>query len=162
MIISALLGFVAPHLGTVINLGEKFLQQRNDLSIAKIKAEAAKMGEESKVQVAEIEAQTKEFRIAHKQNTAFGIQLLNAASSSDAYVGKFLFGMAFFLYSVIDWVDRMVRPLITFMVVGLWAYMLYKSGLTQSWNDFDYNLVSLVTAYWFSDITLRRKMESLV
>ena len=137
LLFHAIAGFIAPHLGSVVDL---------------IKTSVlARMDKERSERVAELELQ----RIIQTPTEPAGARFLSALESSKYNPPKFMVGLVLLFYVFLDWCVVIVKPGITWVVIALWvAY-----GIGNGWTEHDHQILIMILAYWFSDITLGRSKK---
>lgn len=140
MILHALIGFLAPHLGTVVSLVGRAITARHQARL--LKAQVA-----ANIELAEIKAQLEEFKIAHKPPPAYGIRLVKAFRDSNIR-GR---GPTLLAYTALDWLSIAVVPIITLGLVGFWTVDVLYGGAT--WPALGEALIMQCTAYYFGEKT---------
>lgn len=161
-IISALFGFAAPFLPELV----RFLQRRQDnaheLSMLELRIKATTQNHLWKMEELSAQADLAEVAILTKPQTSFGVQMLDAAAKCEW--GKWATVPAFYLFTVLDFVAGMVRPIITYAVFCLycvvkWAQyhmffllstdMTVAEALIKIWREEDLAVLTLCLSYWF-------------
>ena len=170
--LAALIGFVAPHLPSLIGLGKGWMDHKQEMQMMELRYKYAE--KEAGWRMAEIEttAAATDIQSARKQRESYGVQILNAARDSEGVLSKWTFGFVFLLFSALDWFISSVRPTVTYYVVGLWGAIKLaiivgayrESGdwvetlmRPEIWTRFDEDVLVMILAFWFSDATLRRR-----
>ena len=137
LLLHALLGFVAPHLGGIFDTIK---------SIA-----LAKSDKERAEQIAKNDLE----RVIQTPIQPAGARFISAVKNSKIQIPRFLVGLILLFYVFLDWIVDTVRPGITWILIATWV----TYGLSNGWTENDHNILIMVLAYWFSDITLTRKKK---
>ncbi len=159
-ILAAILGFAGPFIPELI----KFFRQKQDnsheLALMELQAKAAAANHLYKVDELNISADITEMQTLRQPQQSFGVQVLDAAKDWP----KPLVVPIFYLFAFLDFVTGMVRPAVTYSVVGF--YFVYKWALfdlaqkhandgswqlavTSTWTESDWALLLSTVSYWF-------------
>lgn len=170
--LAALLGFAAPLLPDLIGVGKGWLDHKKEMQMMELRFKHAAQEAEWRMQEVEIQAATADVQSARTQRQSYGVQILNAAHDAEGMLSKWVFGLVFFIFSLLDWFISSVRPTVTYYIVALWGAIKlaiifaaqretgdWVETLTRPevWTTFDQDVLLMVLAFWFSDATLRRR-----
>ncbi len=165
MLLSGVFGFLGPFLPEVF----KFLNRKADQGHERAMIELRQRGaaDEAAWRMAEIEgrADIEEARVIHKPMRSYGVQLLDAAA--DKGLPLWLLTPILYAFGFLDFLAGMVRPAITYAVVG--GYLLQKyaryhllqtatgenfdwaMAVNNLWTEQDFAVLTLVLSYWFGN-----------
>lgn len=158
-ILSAIFGFLAPMLPEVIKIFQRKQDYKQELELTKLQIEARRSEHLYRLEEIEATADIAEAIEIHKPQQSFGVQILDAANSSKW--GKWALVPSFYLFTLLDFVSGMVRPVITyaafvFYAVVKWAqYQAYVeqveviTAINMLWTENDWAVLTLVLSYWF-------------
>jgi len=156
--IAAVFGFLAPFLPEVLKLFTRAQDNRHELELMKLRMAAA--AEASLHRISDIE----EAKVLHQPAQSFGVQLIDAAEGK---YPSWVVVPVFWLFGLLDWLNGIVRPTITFAAFG--SYIAYKwarlelmqhvsdqsfqwyEGVVKLWGDQDMAMLTLVLSYWFGN-----------
>ena len=137
LLFHALLGFIAPHIGGIFDTIKSIYLAKTDRERAE--------------QIAKNDLE----RIIQTPVQPAGARFISAIQESKFPVPVFIVGLVLLFYVFLDWVTDTVRPGITWILIATWI----TYGLADGWTSNDHNILIMVLAYWFSDITLARKKK---
>ena len=149
LLLHFVVGALAPHLATLGNLVTSGLQRRQEYKLAQLKQKGSEVAFDAEQHKSDLELEKLQLRAAKPVGLG-AIKTIDADKDLPATDRGFL---ALF-YASADWFTTMVRPLSTFVILGIWGYVALSGDRT--WSTEDQQTMVLVLAYWFSDITLRR------
>lgn len=160
MILTAIIGFVAPFLPELLKFFNRKQDNLHELEMMKLQMQKGAQEHLWRMEEIVTAADSKEAELLHAPMNSFGVQLLDAAK------GHKLSGWAlypvFYLFSILDFLSGLVRPGITYAAFGFymavkWAQLstsiddngLLADALLAVWSDEDRAIVILVLSYWF-------------
>ena len=159
-ILSAGLGFLAPFLPEVLKFFTRKQDNQHELAMMDLQMRAGASEHAYKMEEIITTGDISEMTELHKPTQSFGVQLLDAAKGYN--LSGWALYPAFYLFSFLDFVAGMVRPVITysafaFYVSVKWAQLaMWKTGgvdlatsILQIWGPEDRAIVILVLSYWF-------------
>lgn len=170
-ILASLLGFFGPFVPELLKLFRQKQDNSQELAILKLQSENAAQAHTYKM--SEINAQLdgnaqafanqydlEELKVTHAQAQSFGVQVLDAARDWN----KWLVAPVFYLFALLDFINGMVRPLVTYAAVSFYVtykYALFEAtratlgvanwqtALLQTWGENDWAFLMLVVTFWF-------------
>jgi len=163
-ILSALIGFAGPFVPELLKFFKQKEDNKHELAVLALQAEAAKSAHTYKMDEIGIQADMVEMQTLHQPQQSFGVQILDAAKDWP----KFLIVPVFYLFAFLDIISGLVRPVVTFSVVGF--YLVYKYALfdmarstgniwqqaaTMVWNENDLGILFLVLGFYFGARTVK-------
>ena len=159
-ILSAGLGFLAPFLPEVLKYFTRKQDNAHELAVLGLQMQAAANEHAYKMEEIVTQGDISEMTELHKPMQSFGVQLLDAAKGYN--LSSWALYPAFYLFSSLDFIAGMVRPVITysafaFYVSVKWAQItMWKFGgvdfatsILQVWGPEDRSIIILVLSYWF-------------
>lgn len=159
-ILTAVFGFAAPFLPELIKLFRFKMEAKQEQDMYRLQIEAQKELGKLRLDEIGIAADISEGIMLHQPMQSFGVQVLDAAKASG--LGGWAIVPGFYLFALLDFIAGMVRPAITYAVVGF--YMVVKwamfdlavtysatreQALVSVWSGEDWAVVTLVLSYWF-------------
>ena len=164
MITSAILGFIAPFLPKLLGLATAWLDNKHELKMFELRMKFA--GQQFEWKMAEINAHAdiEESRFLHAPVKSLGVQMLDAATTSNWGRGWLI--VPFYLFVALDWIAGMVRPTITYAAFA--GYLFYKWArfemlkdivptdttaalIAKLWDVQDFNILIMCLAFWFGN-----------
>jgi len=158
-IIAAILGFAGPFVPELIKLFRQKQDNTHEIAMMELQAKAAAANHMYKVDELNISADITEMQTLRQPQQSFGVQILDAAKDWP----KFVVVPVFYLFAFLDFVTGMVRPIVTYSVVGF--YFLYKwamfdlaiknsggvwqQAMATTWTEADWALLLSTVSYWF-------------
>lgn len=159
---SGILGFVGPFLPEVFKFFTRKQDNAHELALLEMRLKAGAQEHLWKMEEINATADIAEAKELHRPQQSFGVQLLDKAH--DANMGPWLIGPAFYLFTLLDLVNGLVRPVIAYTSFG--GYLAYKwamfdtltgprfeastsSAITQTWGEQDWAVLTLVLSYFF-------------
>lgn len=164
MSLLALFGFIAPFIPEVLKLINRRMDNAQEILMFKMRLEAATSMHTMKLEEINATADVAEAQLLHKQPQSWGINMLDAAQSSGW--PKWMLAIPFYLFVLLDWLAGMVRPSVTYAVVGFYIAvkwgrfelmssvapdMKWAEQITRLWETNDFNLLIMVLTYWFGN-----------
>lgn len=168
-LLSAVFGFAAPFLPQLFQFFQRGQDNAHELAMMEMRLKHAAQEHLWRMEEVEAQADIAEMQSLRAPQQSFGVQLLDAA---DKYAtgrwGKFLLTPVFYLFAFLDWINGMVRPSVTFAMVGF--YIAFKVALYQStfsaagswqaampfvWTENDWAVLVLVLSYYFGARTAK-------
>lgn len=159
-IISAVMGFLAPFLPELLKFFTRKQDNQHELAMMDLQMKAAASEHAYKMEEIITTGDISEMTELHKPTQSFGVQLLDAAKGFN--LSGWALYPAFYLFSFLDFVAGMVRPIVTYAAFGFymavkWAQLsMWQTGGTdlataiiQVWGPEDRSIVILVLSYWF-------------
>lgn len=157
-ILSALLGFAGPFIPELI----KFFRQKQDnaheLALLEMQTKIAASEHMYRMEEINATADIAEMQTLRQPQQSFGVQILDAAKDWP----KWIIVPAFYVFVLLDFSAGMVRPLVTYAVMGF--YLIYKWALLQQaalvagdwvkavpmvWTPEDWQIASIILGFWF-------------
>lgn len=163
-ILSAILGFMGPFVPELIKLLRGKQDNAHELAMIAAQAEASKQDHVYKMEAMNVNADIAETVAIHAPQQSFGVQVLDAAKDWP----KPLVVPVFYAFALLDLVSGLVRPAVTYAVVGF--YLIYKYALfelaksggnlwteaaTMVWGENDLGILFLVLGFWFGSRTVK-------
>lgn len=163
-VLSALLGFLGPFLPELIKLYREKQDNAHELAVLALQADASKSNHLYKMEELGIAADTAEMFTIHQPIQSFGVQLLDATTNWP----KLLIVPVFYLFALLDFISGLVRPGVTYAIVGF--YLFYKWSLFSIarmndaswqlavqtiWTDQDLGVLFLVLGFYFGSRTVK-------
>lgn len=163
-ILSALLGFLGPFIPELIKLFRQKQDNVHELAMLSLQADISKQDHLYKMDELSINANIAEIQVHHKPSPSFGVQILDAAKDWP----KFVVVPIFYLFAILDFISGLVRPIVTFAMVGF--YLFYKWSIflaakadhtawevaVQSiWTEHDLGVLFLVLGFYFGSRTVK-------
>ncbi len=158
-LLSAIFGFAAPMLPEVLKFFQRKQDYQQELEVMKLQAQLRQSEHAYKLEEIEASADIAEAVNLRQPQQSFGVQILDAANESKW--GKWALVPSFYLFTILDFVSGMVRPVITyaafvFYALVKWAqleiamkHLDFQQALTMVWNENDWAVLTLVLSYWF-------------
>lgn len=161
IILSALLGFIAPLLPDVIKLFTQASDRKHEINMFKLQLEHAEKTHQWRMEEITSQADIAESMNLHAPQKSFGVQLLDAAHGK---LPGFLTNVGFLLFAVLDFLSGMVRPSITYaffaMYLGLKVAQFdlaqgvvdgndWRMAIAATWHTTDYEILTVILSYWF-------------
>lgn len=158
-ILASILGFAGPFIPELIKLFRSKQDNAHELAMMEIQAKNAEKAYLYKVDELNLNADITEMQTIRQPQTSFGVQVLDAAKDWP----KLIVVPIFYLFALLDFFTGMVRPVITYSVVGF--YFFYKwalydlalrnsggewqTAINATWTESDWALLLSTVAYWF-------------
>ena len=159
-ILSAVLGFASPFLPEVMKYFQRKQDNQHELEMMSLQAQLQEKQLAWKMEEIVTQGDIAEAVELHKPVTSFGVQMLDAAKGGS--LSGWALYPAFYLFSFLDFVSGMVRPVVTyaafaFYVSYKWAQLSIVRAATtdvmqavlQVWSEDDRAIVILILSYWF-------------
>ncbi len=160
-IFSALFGFAAPFLPELMKFFNRRQDNTHELAMMDLRLKNANAEHTWRMEEINAAADIAEMQTLRQPTPSFGVQILDKAQDS---LHPALWVPIFWLFALLDFIAGLVRPGITWAVVG--GYLAYKLALYQTltsarfgndwagamsqlWKEDDYAVLSLVLAFWF-------------
>lgn len=162
LLMSFLTGIVGPLLPNILG----FLRERDDraheLAMMELRIKAAADEHVWRMEEISARADIEEAKVLHKPAQSFGVELLDSASKwADTRWGKWLVTPSFLLYTLLDFVNGMVRPTIAYS--AFFFYMVYKwsvfeiaktqlttvQAINATWTENDWAVLLMVLGFFF-------------
>lgn len=162
LLFSFLGGVVGPLLPNVINLVKDWQDHKHELQLMELRLKFAAQEHMWKLEEINAQADIEEAKVLHTPQSSFGVQLIDAADKwSDSTWGKVLITPSFFLYTILDFVNGLVRPTIAYAAFGF--YMIYKwsifkiaethmqtvEAINATWTENDWIVLLMVLGFFF-------------
>lgn len=168
-LLSAVFGFLGPFLPELF----KWLNKRSDNAHEKemlgLRLQYAEKEHLWRLEEINARADIAETQAIHQPQKSFGVQLLDAAA------GKFpawALAPVLGVFSIVDFLNGLVRPLVTFAIVGLYvaqkwarfelmktatgAHFDWAAATARLWDETDYQVLMLVLGFWFGSRLLSK------
>lgn len=159
---TAIFGFLAPFLPEVVKIGSRWIDNRHELEMMKLRLEQGAAEHLWRMEEITATADIAEARLLHRPVPSFGVQILDKASDSSWPAWTVL--PVFWAFACLDLLAGLVRPVIAYAAFGFyaavkWAYFLELTGprfeataavaLLQIWGEQDWAVLTMVLSYWF-------------
>lgn len=169
--ISALFGFLGPFVPKVFDLFQSRQDHRQELELMKLRLEAGASEHMWRLEEINAQADIAEAVAVHKPEDSYADKLISSVGGGT--LPNWIRGYVALIGVHVDFVIRMCRPLITYLMVGF--YMFYKiavfhalqsmgmtgfEALKGSWTEFDEAMLAAVISFWFGGRVLQRHMKS--
>ena len=175
--LGAILGFLGPWVPDIIGIFRDIGDRRHEMALFELRLRHADAEADRRAWETGLTAGTSDRRSARAYQPALSIRLLDAARRWKL-MPQWLLGTLVFLFGIVDFLSQTVRPVVTYLVVGLWFYLLVDSirevvGGETLWaamqgagNNFVMGLLSAVVpsqgetlvavldAFFFGDVVL--------
>lgn len=162
LIFSFLSGVIGPLLPSVISLIRDWQDRKFELQMMEVRLKHASQEHLWRMEEMSAKADIEEAKVLHQPQAAFGVQLIDAADKwSDSKWGKWLITPSFLLYTLLDVINGLVRPVIAYAAFGF--YMIYKWSIFQiakmqmttieainsTWTENDWVVLLMVLGFFF-------------
>jgi len=171
IILTTLLGAITPFIPDAIRFFTTAGDRKHELEVLRLRMTQA--GQEHLWRMEEVSAQAdiEETKAIRQPQQSFGVQLLDKAAETNWPRWSMI--PIFWLFSVIDAINSLVRPSITVAVVAFymayrWACVKLAQGvitgnnvyeaIATTWGENDWAILFMVLAYWFGD-RVRQKFK---
>jgi hypothetical protein len=158
-ILASILGFAGPFIPELIKIFRSKQDNAHELSILKLQADNAEKAHLYKVDELNISADITEMQTLRQPQQSFGVQILDAAKDWP----KVFVIPVFYMFAFLDFVTGMVRPAVTYSVVGFyfvykWAMFdlaiknsggVWQTAMALTWTESDWALLLSTVSYWF-------------
>lgn len=165
-ILSAILGFAGPFLPELLKFFNRKADNAHELAMMEMRLRAGAAEHTWRMEEINAQADIAEVQELHKPQQSFGVQVLDKAHESGW--SQWIIVPVFYLFAALDFINGIIRPGVTSLVVG--GYVAYKAALyhtltsnrfgndwagavQQLWTPDDYALVLYCLAYYFGDRT---------
>jgi hypothetical protein len=157
-IIATLLGFAGPFIPEFFKFFTRKQDNAHELAILQMQAAQAGQNHLYKMEELSVSADIAEMTTLRQPQQSFGVQILDAAKDWP----KLVIVPVFYLFALLDFVTGLVRPAVTYSVVGF--YFVYKWALfdlakttngswqlaaQSTWTENDWALLLCTVSYWF-------------
>lgn len=139
-ILSALLGFAGPFIPELIKFFRQKQDNQHELAVLEMQTKIAAAEHLYKMEEINATADIAEMQTLRQPQQSFGVQILDAAKDWP----KMIILPVFYLFALLDFVAGMVRPTVTYAMVGF--YLVYKWALFQQ--------ASLIASDWSKAATM--------
>ena len=160
--LSAVFGFAAPFLPELLKAWNRKQDNAHEKDMMRLRLEAGAAEHTWRMEEITARADIAEAATLHQPAPSFGVQVLDAAK--DSGLGNWAIMPAFYLFTLLDFVAGMVRPVIAYSAFG--GYLAYKwamyatytgsrfessaeSAILMLWGEQDWAVLTLVLSYWF-------------
>lgn len=162
LLISFLTGIIGPLLPSILNLVRDWQDRKHELAMLEMRMKYAAQEHLWRMEEINARADIEEAKVLHKPQPSFGAQLLDSASRwADTTWGKWLVTPSFLLYTILDFVNGMVRPTVAYAAFGF--YMVYKwsvfeiaktqmdtiAAINSTWGENDWAVLLMVLGFFF-------------
>lgn len=160
MILTAVFGFAAPFLPELLKFFTRKQEMAQEQQLMMLQIEQQKTLGQLRLDEAAQQADATEAIQLHQPVASFGVQVLDAARGLGW--GAWALAPAFYLFTVLDFVAGLVRPAITYAMVGFYmavkwgmfdAAVTYSTSREQAlisiWGEQDWAVLTLVLGFWF-------------
>lgn len=162
LFISFLTGIIGPLLPSILNLVRDWQDRKHELAMLEMRMKYAAQEHLWRMEEINARADIEEAKVLHKPQPSFGAQLLDSASRwADTTWGKWLVTPSFLLYTILDFVNGMVRPTVAYAAFGF--YMVYKwsvfeiaktqmdtvAAINSTWGENDWAVLLMVLGFFF-------------
>jgi hypothetical protein len=162
LLMSFLTGVAGPLLPTIVQLFKTHQDNKQELAMMEMRLKYASQEHAWKMEEINANADIEEAKTLHAPQTSFGVQLLDAANKwADTLWGKWMIFPCFILFTILDFINGMVRPTIAFASYGFYAaykwsvFELAKvsvnstQALHDTWGDNDWAVLLMVLGFFF-------------
>ncbi len=161
-IISAIAGFASQFLPAILTLFQRRQDNAHELAMFKLRLESAANEHLYRMEEMNAKADIEEAKVIHTPAPSFGVQMLDAAKGSG--FGPWATVPAFYLFTLLDFISGMVRPSVTYAVVGFYMVVKYAQwvlltgpkyeadrweAISQLWGEVDAQVLFLCLGFWF-------------
>jgi hypothetical protein len=161
-LIAALFGFLQPFLPAFLQLGESVINQRFEIQRMRVQAEIFAQQHSMRMEEINTQADIAEMDSLRRPQVSFGIQIIDAWRGAN--MRWVWIAPVFYLFAFADWLAHMLRPTITYVLVGFYIayrvacyYLLLdvapdltaSQAITRLWTQDDLALVMYVLTFWF-------------
>jgi hypothetical protein len=162
LLMSFLTGIVGPLLPNVLSFFRERGERAHELAMLEARMKYASQEHLWKMEEISAQADIEEAKVLHKPQASFGVQLIDAATKwADTTWGKALITPSFILFTLLDFFNAMVRPVIAYAAFGF--YMTYKwsvfelarsqmttvTAINQTWTENDWAVLLMVLGFFF-------------
>ncbi|MGG5290009.1 hypothetical protein [Pseudomonas shirazensis] len=169
-IVSAIFGFLGPFVPKVFDYLQSSQDHKQEIELMKLRMESASSEHIWKLEEINARADIQESIAIHKPEEPYAEKLITSVGGGN--LPTWIRGYVALVGVHVDFVIRMCRPVITYLMVGF--YMFYKvavfhaleaAGLTgfdalkASWTEFDEAMLAAVISFWFGGRILHRHMS---
>jgi hypothetical protein len=161
-ILTAIFGFAAPFLPTLLKLFTQRQDNAHELKMTELRMRGAAQEHMHRLEEINAQADIAETQQLYQPTPSYGVQMIDAAQQWQ--MGRWVLVPAFYIFATLDFLSGMVRPAITYAAFG--GYLAYKAALfftltgprfeasaasavMQMWTDQDWGVLTLVISYWF-------------
>ena len=170
MILSALIGFLGPFVPEVFKFFNRRQDNKHEMAMMDLRLKQGASEHLWRMEEIGARADIEESKALRRPMKSFGVQILDKADEATG-IWRFSLNVVFLLFSILDWLTGMVRPTVTYAMVGF--YLFYKwarlelmqhvsdesfswyEGVVQLWEPQDWNVLVLVLSYWFGQRVAR-------
>lgn len=162
-LLSSIFGFAAPFLPQLVQYFRDKADREHEARMFELRMRYAEKEHSWKMEEIEARADIAEMQSLRSPQQSFGVQLLDAGQKwAETSWGKWLITPGFYLFAILDFVNGMVRPTVTYAITGF--YMLVKYGQYEIakigaatgaqaavaiWGEQDFAILTLVLSYFF-------------
>jgi len=172
--LAALLGFIAPFLPDLINLGKTKLDQIHEYRMMELTLKGQNQQAAWKMDEVVASGDTRAFEVAHQDTTtSYGVKLLDAGRLPNGGLPWYLIPVAW-LFTLVDFLNATIKPGITLWFLGFyltskWARVqlavaalsggdlndnqIWANALTAVWDQDDKEMLQLIIGFWFGKIS---------
>ena len=169
-LISAVIGFAAPFLPEVLKLFGRYMDNKQEIALFKLRMEMASQEHLYKMEEINARADIEEMKTLRMPQASFGVQVIDAAAKLQ-WNGweRFLVAPVFYLFAFLDFMTGIVRPGVTvtaFVFYGMVKYAMYEvawltsgdklQAMLSIWGEQDWSVLLLVLSYWFGARTAKQ------
>lgn len=170
-IVSAIFGFLRPFVPKLFDMFQSKQDHAQEIELMKLRMESANSERTWRLEEINAKADIAEAVAVHKQEESYADKLISSVGGGT--LPTWIRGYVALIGVHVDFVIRMCRPLITYLMVGF--YMFYKTAvfhalqsmgmtgfeaLKGSWTEFDEAMLAAVISFWFGGRVLQRHMKS--
>lgn len=162
LLMSFLTGIIGPLLPSILSMFRDYQDRKHELAMLEMRMKYAEKEHLWRIEEINAQADIAEAQMLHAPQSAFGVQLIDAADKwANTKWGKWLITPSFYLYTLLDIVNGLVRPVIAYAAFGF--YMIYKwsvftiytqtldavTAINQTWTENDWVVLLMVLGFFF-------------
>lgn len=173
-ILSAIFGFLAPFVPEVIKTFQRSQDNKHELEMFRLRVEQAEKDHLYRMDEIGAIADINETISIHKETPTTGIQLVDSIRqwTEGSWYSPIILIPGFFIYSLLDVLNTLVRPCVTYGMIFLYCLVKYglylecvkngmplESSVQLLWSEDDLAVLTLVLSYWFGARSAKALMK---
>ena len=168
LIISFLSGVIGPLLPELLKLFRGAQDNKHELALLELRMRHAATEHSWRMEQVTATADIEETRLLHQPQSSFGVQLLDAGEKwAHTAWGKMLITPSFYLFTLLDFVNGIIRPGICAAAFGFYVtykWAIYQLALEEMdkmraiatvWTENDWAVLLLVLGYFFGQRAMK-------
>ena len=163
-ILSAIFGFLAPFIPEVSKTYQRHQDDKPELEMFRLRVEQAEKEHLYRMDEIGAMADINETVAIHRESPTTGIQLVDTVRqwTEGAWYSPIIMVPGFFIYALLDVLNTLVRPAVTYGMIFMYCLVKYglyleamKNGMPLEstvqllWSEDDLAVLTLVLSYWF-------------